>query len=197
MFLFLSLSLSFFFLLFLYLDAALSYFISKACVELPFNFIQVCIQYLILYFIIDFQGKWIFLVLCAWGLGISSASISICLGCALPDVKSVTEFAPLLFVPQLLFAGFFIRITQIPVFLRWAQYLCALKYAMNLLLIVEFNDTLPSCHGLARYSCEGVLSNNNVSYDRWWVYILLLFTLFLGFRIIAAAILVHNARRFY
>ena len=31
-------------------------------------------------------------------------------------------------VPQLLFAGFFIQAEQIPIWLRWAQYTCALKY---------------------------------------------------------------------
>ena len=34
------------------------------------------------------------------------------------------------FVPQLLFAGFFIQAEQIPVWLRWAQYTCALKYGI-------------------------------------------------------------------
>ena len=37
---------------------------------------------------------------------------------------------------QMLFAGFFIRTSQIPVFLRWAQYVCVLKYSINLLLNV-------------------------------------------------------------
>lgn len=45
------------------------------------------------------------MVLAAWGLGAASASVATCLGSAVPDVKTVTELAPLLFVPQLLFAG--------------------------------------------------------------------------------------------
>ena len=32
------------------------------------------------------------------------------------------------FVPQLLFAGVFIQAEQIPIWLRWLQYTCALKY---------------------------------------------------------------------
>jgi hypothetical protein len=43
-----------------------------------------------------------------------------------------------LFVPQILFSGFFIRTSLIPIYMRWAQYLCSLKYAINLLLIIEF-----------------------------------------------------------
>ena len=44
-----------------------------------------------------------------------------------------------------LFAGFFIPITSIPVWLRWAQYLCSLKYSLNLLVVVEF-ENLPVDH---------------------------------------------------
>lgn len=166
-------------------------------VELPLNFVQVCIEFLIMYFLIEFQGKWILLVLCGWGLGITSASLAICLGCSLSNVKSISEFTPLLILPQLLFAGFFIRISQIPIFLRWVQYLCGLKYSMNLLLLVEFNDTLSSCQGNAQSSCQGVLSSNNVYSNKWWIYIVLLVTLFVGFRILGSIILVHNAKKFY
>ena len=55
------------------------------------------------------------------------------LGCAIADIKTAMETFPILFVPQLLFAGFFIKTEQIPVFLRWAQYLCSLKYSINLI----------------------------------------------------------------
>ena len=39
---------------------------------------------------------------------------------------------PALFVPQLLFAGFYIKMSQIPVWLRWVQYIASLKYATHL-----------------------------------------------------------------
>jgi hypothetical protein len=52
--------------------------------------------------------------------------LSLCL--CLCVVKDVTELAPLLFVPQILFGGFFIRTSLIPVWLRWAQYVCGMKY---------------------------------------------------------------------
>ncbi len=46
-------------------------------------------------------------------------------------------------MPQILFAGFFIPISLIPVWLRWAQYLCALKYGVNILLVIEFSALPP------------------------------------------------------
>ena len=145
----------------------------------------------------NMQGEWIHLVLASWGLGLSSSSIAVVLGCAVADVKQVTELAPLLFVPQLLFAGFFIRLSQIPIFLRWAQYLCSLKYAMNLILMTEFKATLPSCDGRAEIFCKQVLDNNDVVVTNWWVYVLLLGTLFVGFRTLGAIVLTQKAKRFY
>ncbi len=107
------------------------------------------------------------------------------------------EFFPLLFVPQLLFAGFFIRLSQIPAFLRWAQYLCAIKYAMNLVLLIEFNTDLPHCQGKARVACDHVLIDNDIIQEDWWVYVLCLFAVFAGFRVLAGVVLKHKAERFY
>jgi hypothetical protein len=64
---------------------------------------------------VGMQGSWIYMVLAAWGIGLSASSSAVILGCAVADAKQVTELAPLVFVPQLLFAGFFIRTSQIPV----------------------------------------------------------------------------------
>ena len=174
------------------------------------------------------------------------------IGCLVADVKDVTELAPLLFVPQLLFAGtvisypfsswgwltapyllvftwrlvlfmflfffffylptshplkmmkcysihigFFIRTSLIPVFLRWAQYLCAIKYAINLVLLTEFNPTNKSCQGDAGMNCKFVLINNDIRVEDTYIYILVIFALFIVFRITGAAILIKKARRFY
>ena len=146
---------------------------------------------------IGMQGNFIFIVLAGFGLAAASCSVAVMLGCLVGDVKDVTELAPLLFVPQLLFAGFFISTSLIPVFLRWAQYLCALKYSLNLVLMTEFALSNPSCSGAAKHFCAGVLDGNDVDSSLWWVYMLLLIALFIGFRVIAAVVLVQKAKRFY
>lgn len=176
---------------------ASAYFISKIALELPLCFLQSLLQYILVYFLCDLQGNFIFLALTAWALGSASSSVAVALGCMVSDVKQVTELAPLLYVPQLLFAGFFIKISQIPVFLRWAQYLCALKYAMNLILLTEFNPNRSSCGGDARQNCEDVLKDNDVKREDFWIYILILALLFAAFRVLGAVILVKKAKRFY
>jgi len=176
---------------------ALAYFISKAAFELPMTMLQIIAQYIIVYYMIGFQGSWISMMVVAWALGVTSSSVAVLIGCLVEDVKQATELAPLLFIPQILFAGFFVRLSQIPVFLRWAQYLCAMKYAINLLLIIEFDSSLKSCQGRAAFLCHGVLVNNNVNKNQQWLYIILLVVLFVAFRAMGAVFLVRKAKRFY
>ena len=71
---------------------------------------------------INLQGSFITIVLAVFGLSMCSCSVAVALGCSVSNVKDVTELAPLLFVPQMLFVGFFVATSDIPVFLRWAQW---------------------------------------------------------------------------
>jgi ABC-type multidrug transport system ATPase subunit len=177
---------------------ASAYFLSKMAMELPLAFLQACAQFLVVYWMIEYRGNWILLVLTSWGVGVVSSSTAVILGCLVGNAKQVTELAPLLFVPQLLFAGFFIRTSLIPVFLRWAQWLCALKYGINLILLTEFNPASPNCQGAnANANCVKLLDQNGVVEGDWWIYMLLLFALFIGFRAIAAVVLVRKSLRFY
>ena len=177
--------------------SATPYFISKVLLEMPLTFLQTIFQFLLVFYMMNLRGSYILLVLEAWALGGASSSVAMALGASVSNVKDVTEMAPLLFVPQLLFAGFFIRTSNIPPLLRWAQYLCGIKYTMNLVLLTEFNSKLPSCQGDAAPYCKAIIDTNDISGEYWWVYILLLGVLWVGFRVLALIILVYKARRFY
>jgi ABC-type multidrug transport system permease subunit len=179
--------------------SVIAYFISKIFVEAPLTFLQIIVQFILVYFLCSLQGNFIILVLACWGLGMVSNSVAMAMGCLVPDVKDVTELAPLVFVPQILFAGFFIRTSQIPVFLRWAQYLCSMKYAMNLVLIDEFGKSSDKCTASsdAAANCEMIQSSNDINDKIYYVYILILFGLFVGFRVIGGVILAEKAKRFY
>ena len=144
-----------------------------------------------------FQGFFIYLVLAAWGLSLAAGSTAVFIGCGIKDMKTAMEVFPILFVPQLLFAGFFIKTEQIPVFLRWAQYLCSLKYSINLIVIAEFDESLDSCKGAAAENCRMILAENDINKNDWWIYLLILLLLFVSFRVVAAYVLIANARRFY
>eukprot|EP01038_Epipyxis_sp_PR26KG_P005004 gene5004-6989_t len=176
---------------------ASAYFIAKLIVEIPMTFVQFIVLFLFCFYMIGWQGDYILIVLSAFGLGMASNSVACFLGCSVVDVKDVTELAPLLFVPQLLFAGFFIRTSQIPVFLRWAQYLCGFKYGMNLVLLNEFKASSARCQGAAAENCRSVIHSNNIDPENYWIYIILLFALFLVFRVLGFYILKAKATKFY
>eukprot|EP00301_Raphidiophrys_heterophryoidea_P003841 c11718_g2_i1.p1 GENE.c11718_g2_i1~~c11718_g2_i1.p1 ORF type:complete len:614 (-),score=175.42 c11718_g2_i1:187-2028(-) len=172
--------------------SSVAYFVSKVFSELPQAFMQNLVAFLIYYWLVGFQGRFMVLVAIGWALGCASTSVSMFLGSATSDVTSATELSPMLFVPQILFSGFFVRIQLIPPFMRWAQYLCSLKYAMNLFMIEEFRD----CRG-PQAVCDSLLSDNDVSEAHTWFYALVLVALFLGFRVISLVLLRARARNFY
>ena len=103
----------------------------------------------------------------------------------------------LILISIFLMSGFFIRTSLIPVFLRWAQYLCAIKYAINLVLLTEFNLENKSCQGAAAANCKAVIANNNIVNGDTYIYIILLFALFVFFRGIGMVILIQKAKKFY
>mmetsp|Transcript_4291 Transcript_4291/g.9260 ORF Transcript_4291/g.9260 Transcript_4291/m.9260 type:complete len:110 (-) Transcript_4291:341-670(-) len=107
-----------------------------------------------------------------------------------------TEFLPLLFVPQLLFAGFFVRTDLIPVWLRWAQYLCSLTYGVRLALLVEFGDCAAD-PTIIPNQCAQLFEINQVDEDEKALYWIILWGLFLTFRLGGLAILRKKATKFY
>jgi len=178
---------------------ATAYFLSKWIIEIPMALAQCLVQYILAYNLCEFQGDFMIEVLCALGNGLAASSLALVVGCAIPDVKTVTELSPLLFVPQLLFSGFFVRTSMIPLFMRWAQYLCALKYSLNLILLTEFSATNSNCEASdeAKQNCATVLRTNDVHHTDWWFYLIMLLLIFSIFRLIAGLILVQKAKKFY
>ncbi|KAJ1420406.1 ABC-2 type transporter [Ochromonadaceae sp. CCMP2298] len=120
--------------------------LSKMTVEVPLLLIQMFVQFIMSYFLMDLRGPFINYVAIGFMLGMVSNSLALILGAGLSNVKAVTELANLVFVPQILFGGFFIRMSQVPIWLRWAQYLCGLAYGTKLAFITEFNSSLDSCN---------------------------------------------------
>ena len=173
--------------------------LGKIVVEVPVIIIQLFVGWMLTYLLMDLQGNFFQLVAASFGLSMTSNSIAMILGSALSDVKAVTEASNLLFVPQILFAGFFVPVNTIPTFLRWAQYLCGLSYAVKLVFQIEFDPSLDSCRSSAAAAdnCSSLLSSNGINVDRFWVSILCLFAVFTVARTIAGFILNQKAKSFY
>jgi hypothetical protein len=90
---------------------------------------------------------------------------------------------PLLLVPQILFSGVFVSNDLIPVWLRWSQYLCFLKYAVNLVTIEELGSSRSDPFNTA--SVDDFLDSLEIDEDLTWMYAGVMIGLFVMFRLMA------------
>jgi ABC-type multidrug transport system permease subunit len=147
---------------------------------------------LVTFWLIGFKAFFPMLWAAAYGLAMGSTALAVLLGCSVEDPKLAQELVPLLFVPQMLFAGFFVTPSLIPIWLRWARYLCALTYAVRIALVAEFKDCAKTQPG-----CAKVLSDVDADPDETWWNWLLLVLLFAVFRLGALFILRKKASKFF
>ena len=175
--------------------SVLSYFISRLTMEATLTALQIMVLMLITYFMISFQAPFMYLWLIFYSLAMASTALAVALGCSVEDTKMAQELLPMLFVPQMLFAGFFVRPDLIPIWLRWAQWLCSLTYAVRLALETEFNRDCGS--ELGNRNCQGILNNVDVNSDSIWWYWVVLGGIFVVFRLCAVAILQQKASKFF
>ena len=90
--------------------ASWPYFVSKLLCELPLALMQTSLLWAVTYYLIGFNGDFIFLVLSTTLLGVVAASSSIIIGSLVSNVQTAIQATPMVFVPQLLFSGFFISV---------------------------------------------------------------------------------------
>jgi ABC-type multidrug transport system ATPase subunit/ABC-type multidrug transport system permease subunit len=170
-----------------------SYFLSRLTMESIVVFIQIMCLCLVTYFLIGFQmGFWMYMTI-IYCLALASTALAVMLGSAIEDPKLATEMLPLLFVPQMLFAGFFVAPALIPSWLRWAQYLCSLTYATRLMTIEEFT----ACSGPGVENCYLIIESIDADKDETYWYWIVLISIFVVFRLLALAILTKKATKFY
>ena len=170
------------------------YFLSKLFTELPLTFATSLLVFLIIHWMLRLRGSFILHVLITWIISLAASSIALLFGCLASNVQEAMQAAPAVFVPQILFAGLFVKLEQVPVWIRWAQYLCSLKYTMNLYMVNEFGDA--SCDPARKAECNRLLDNNNVQKDIWWYNVLVLVGLFCLFRGLGLVALARKARGF-
>ena len=131
----------------------------------------------------------------------AAASYSIALASGVSDPKQAQQFLPIILVPQLLFAGYFVPVSAIPDLLSWAQYLCVLKYAVNLGVIAEFGECDADQETLEAFpdfvqNCTALQLSHNVDPDRIYRDFGVLAAVFVTCRLLALGILVFRARYF-
>eukprot|EP00978_Attheya_sp_CCMP212_P012469 scaffold31115_cov58-Attheya_sp.AAC.1 len=142
--------------------------LSRFTMEAFITGLQVMTQYLLCYFMISFQMNFFYWYFLSYALAMASTAMAVMLGCAIEDPKLGQEMLPILFVPQMLLSGLFVASDLIPIWLRWAQYLCSLTYASRIALVAEFDDC-GSGGSEAQDNCNNLQNNVGAkSDDVWW-----------------------------
>jgi ABC-type transport system involved in multi-copper enzyme maturation permease subunit len=175
--------------------SVLSYFLARLTMEASLTAVQILLLCVIDYFLISFTAGFGIFYITVYALAMSSTALAVLLGCAIEDPKLGQEMLPILFVPQMLFAGFFVVPELIPVWLRWARYLCSLTYAIRILLVEEFGN---GCGGVeADKNCADTLNFVGADDDEVWWNWLALVMLFVVCRLLALIVLRRKALKFF
>jgi len=162
---------------------------SKLVMEITITGLQILVHAVITYFMIGFQSSFGIYYLAIYALAMASTALAVMLGCAIEDPKLAQELLPLLFVPQLLFSGFFVVPELIPSWLRWARYLCSLTYALRIIAVEEFDRG-------EEWSDEFLSTIDADSDEVWWNWLVLV-VLFVFFRVVGLIVLKQKALKFY
>jgi len=86
---------------------------------------------------------------------------------------------------------------QVPVWINWAQYLCSLKYAMNLMILNEFGaGTRGDWSPQQQESAKSIIDDNDINPGQWWLYVLILLAGISFFRLLAIIALARRAATF-
>lgn len=171
------------------------YFAAKTIVEMPVIFVQALLQFVVSYWVMGLKGDIFLLVAASWLLSVASTSLALLVGCGVSSVEKAMQFAPLVLLPQMLFSGLFVPVNSIPVSLRWLQYACPLKYAINIFGVVEFWYVKEKIDKCAPAECPGfylrkqLLENQGIKFDDWQFNLGLLIGLYVVFRILACTLL--------
>jgi ABC-type multidrug transport system ATPase subunit len=180
--------------------SVVSYFASRLTIELVVNAVQVTVSTIITFFMVGFYLDYWVLWTAVYLLACASSALGVMVGSATESASTAIEFLPAVFMPQILFSGFFVPPSLIPDWLVWLVWIMPLTYGVRILLIGEFGgdrcanvSVLPD----GTTSCSRILENSQADEDDVWWYYLVLLLLFVFFRFLALAILRKKATKFY
>ena len=170
------------------------YLVAKTLLDVPAAILQQVLALIVFYFMTGMNGNFAFILLSISILGVVSASTGLLLSAATSSAETAINILPGIFIPQILFSGFFVSTDLIPVWMRWLQWVCPLKYGVSLATISEFStNVIPDNKA---HDVELMINRSGINRDDWYVYGLIMVGIFFFLRILTGIILQRRAQNF-
>ena len=119
------------------------YFWAKIISELPFSILTPTIFGVIVYYAIGYAPeaeRFMFFLLILILVYNASSGYSLIISASFSDKQLAVTLTPVLIIPFMLFAGFFVSSSNIPVFLKIFEYLSIFKYGYESLMHNQFDE---------------------------------------------------------
>lgn len=174
--------------------SVVAYVLAKCLIDLVEAFISALMGLGVMYSLASLNGHFGMMLLYVWLLALGAGSISFCLGVMAPSPEVAVNFLPMVIAPQILFGGFFTSNDGMESWIGWAQWACTLKYAVNLLLSVEFDDdVVPAAR---RPFAHALLRRADIETSDGWIgmYLGVLLGIVFGLRTVAVVMLYVRSR---
>ena len=122
--------------------SVIPYFMAKFSSEIPGFFIVPTLLTVLTYFILGLSlfswSKLAIFWLIAFAIFINAAGMGMFIGSLFASKQVAVSMTPIMIVPLMLFAGFFVNQNNIPIFLWPLQYISIFKYGFQAFFIVSF-----------------------------------------------------------
>jgi ATP-binding cassette, subfamily G (WHITE), eye pigment precursor transporter len=125
-----------------------SYYASKLLAEIPSFAVSVLIFNSIFYWMVNFKATaGAFFIACAYGFLLVNAAFAfgVMMINVFPDPSVALNVFPLLFMPLMIFSGFYLNVDNTPPWFIWIEHLSFLKYGFRMAFNNEFEGAKFEC----------------------------------------------------
>lgn len=174
-----------------------AYYITKVLTAMPIDIVTPLLFSCIVYWIVGLNpDPEAFLLFCGITLSVTLAAIGIgfCIGSKASSVAAASAMGPPVMIMQLMLAGFYINISNIPVWLRWLSNFSIIQWSFAAYVVNEFTGRTFDCDDIS--DADGCTETGDQVIERLsfqelklWENILYLFALTVGFHLVAFTIL--------
>ncbi|KAF0989753.1 hypothetical protein HZS_3574 [Henneguya salminicola] len=120
-----------------------AYYLAKTFSDLPYQIILPIIYCVIMYYMtgqpLNVNRMFLFMLVIIMAVMVSQ-SIGLLLGAVAPNTSVAVFVAPVTGIPLLLFCGYFIKYSVIPVYLRWFTYISYARYCWEGAILSLYGD---------------------------------------------------------